>query len=112
MTTGVYYRREDYAGMARRLIIDLVDVPVAVMLPAAVVVAASTLAPNLATPGIILLLGTAVWFSYFVLLKRSNIRTAGYRLAGARIVNLQGERPGILCLVVRICFTVAGPLNF
>jgi uncharacterized RDD family membrane protein YckC len=68
--------------------------------------------PGDAIGGIALLIFAAVWFVYFVLLKRSRIGTVGYALAGARIVNLRGERPGIAALTVRLLFVVAGPLNF
>ena len=53
-----------------------------------------------------------VGFGYFVLLKRSRFRTLGYRLLRARIVNLQGSRPSIYALTIRLLFAVLGPLNF
>jgi uncharacterized RDD family membrane protein YckC len=53
-----------------------------------------------------------VWVLYFVVLKGSSFRTAGYVLAGARIVNLRGERPGYLPLFGRLAFAVLGPFNF
>jgi uncharacterized RDD family membrane protein YckC len=59
----------------------------------------------------LLLLCGAVWFAYFVLLKRSTFRTLGYRAAGAQIVNLQGGRPTIPSLLARLFFAFVGPLN-
>jgi len=50
-------------------------------------------------------------FAYFVLLKRSRFRTLGYKLCGARIVNLQGDRPSVYSLTIRLLFAVFGPLN-
>ena len=52
-----------------------------------------------------------VWFGYFVLLKGSRFRTAGYLLAGARIVNMRGERPSRVSLSIRLLFAVFGPVN-
>jgi uncharacterized RDD family membrane protein YckC len=107
---GVYFRRQDYLGVGRRLLIDVIDFPVAVLLW----YAAGQLARPLVTEpeGLLLLLLCAVWFAYFVLLKRSRFRTLGYVAAGARIVSLEGGRPGIMSLVARLLFALAGPLNF
>ena len=110
--TGVYYDRKDYAGVARRLLIDLIDVPVALILSVLVGSAASTLMPGAEQGPIVLLLFGAVWFAYFVLLKRSRFRTLGYMALGAKIVSLKGGQPGILSLLGRLLFAFAGPLNF
>jgi uncharacterized RDD family membrane protein YckC len=111
--SGVYYRREDYAGVARRLLIDLVDFPVAILLCSMVVGAVWVLVADLEDwGGVLLLLCGAVWFGYFVLLKHSRFRTLGYVIAGAQIVNMKGDRPGILSLSGRLLFALAGPINF
>jgi len=111
--TGVYYRREDYVGVARRPLIDLIDVPVAFGLSALVVVVAWTVLPGVeASPGIALLLCGVVCFTYFVLLKRSRFRTLGYIVLGAQIVDLKGGPPSILSLLGRLFFAFVGPLNF
>jgi uncharacterized RDD family membrane protein YckC len=109
---GVYYRREDYAGLPRRLLIDLIDVPVAIVLAVLVIHAVHAVAPALQDSPVPLLLWAGVWFAYFVLLKRSAFRTLGYKAAGARIVDLAGGRPGIFSLVARLVFAFLGPLNF
>ena len=111
--SGVYYREEDHLGVVKRLLIDAIDLPVAAAL--------SALALNLAwwlwpgeddLGGAILPLCGAIWFAYFVLLKRSRFRTFGYALTGAKIVNLSGERPSIVSLLWRLLFALLGPLNF
>ncbi len=53
-----------------------------------------------------------VWFGYFVGLKASPVPTVGYRLFGAKLVNLQGEPPGLMIHLVRFFFSVLGPINF
>ena len=110
---GVYYALADYAGLTRRLFIDLVDFVVAVAATAALLGAASSFAPRLMeVPGFGLGVIAAVWLGYFVFLKASRYRTLGYVLGGARIVNYRGERPGIPRLVGRLVFVLGGPLNF
>jgi uncharacterized RDD family membrane protein YckC len=108
---GVYFAATDYVGLGRRLLIDLVDFPVAVAITAAVLVAAAS-TPLRAVPAADLVIVIAVWTGYFVFLKRSRYRTLGYRLAGARIVDYRGERPSIFGLVSRLLFVVGGPMNF
>ena len=110
---GVYYALTDYAGLGRRLLIDVVDFFVAVAATAVVLAAASFLAPPLLdVPGFGLGIIVVVWMGYFVFLKASPYRTLGYVLAGARIVNYRGERPGIPRLIGRLMFVIGGPMNF
>jgi uncharacterized RDD family membrane protein YckC len=106
---GVYYAREDCAGLGRRLVITVVDLLV-------VVVGASFLwywvcrswprADPLAT-------SLAVWlgvaFLYLAVLKPSPIRTIGYVLLGARIVTLRGQRPSVLRMAFRLLLWGIGP---
>ncbi len=111
--TGVVYAPQDYVSTPRRLLIDAVDMVTALAAGAIVVWLVNVLfSPGDAIFGIALLIFAAVWFVYFVLLKRSRMRTVGYAVAGARIVNLRGERPGIGALTLRLMFVVAGPVNF
>ena len=97
----VYYRPEDHAGVIRRLVIDFVDTAVAVTIS---VVLSSLVPVPIAWP--------VVWLLYFVALKGSRFRTLGYVLAGTRIVNYSGQRPGYLTLLGRLAFAVLGPVNF
>jgi len=111
---GVYYRAQDYAGFFRRLAIDLIDVAAVslVWFVLAVVVLASTPEDKWGRArGSLLLLLMVMAFAYFVLLKRSAIRTLGYRVCRAEIVSLQGLRPGVCALTLRLLFSVIGPLN-
>jgi uncharacterized RDD family membrane protein YckC len=108
---GVYYSADDYIGVAKRLMIEVVDVPVAFMLSAAVIWIVRRLEEDISTDGV-LLLCALVWFGYFVLLKRSTYRTLGYIIAGARIVDLYGRRPSVFRLLARVLFAALGPFNF
>jgi uncharacterized RDD family membrane protein YckC len=109
--SGVYYRPADYVGFWRRFVIDLVDVAVVIALWCVLAtVALAMKSPDWAARTVLYSF-PVVAFAYLVLLKRSRFRTLGYKLCGARIVSLQGERPGISALTVRFLFALFGPLN-
>ncbi len=95
------------------MLIDFVDALVATVTCIVVTIVLAVFVTNTsflrATIALTWILG---WFAYFVLLKRSRYRTLGYVMAGARVVNLQGERPSILSLVGRLLFVAGGPANF
>jgi uncharacterized RDD family membrane protein YckC len=117
---GVYYRREDYAGVWRRLLIEGIDFSVAFALSLGLtifllIILASGNDPEETLAAhwrwILLTVWPAVWFAYLVILKRTRFRTLGYLIGGARIVNLQGKIPGIGPLTVRLAFATIGPIN-
>ena len=109
---GVYYSKEAYAGFLLRLLIDLIDASVVLVL----CVGFSTvhlhfLLPNESSAFAILITWVSLWFAYFVLLKGSKFHTIGYRVSNTRIVNLQGDRPNLYFLTLRLVFAVIGPAN-
>ena len=107
--TGVYFRRNDYAGFWRRLLIDSVDLIVIglVCLTSFAVVWMISL-----SPGLILASWGTAFFSYFVLLKRSRFGTVGYRVGGVRVVGHDGKKPSISSMIFRLLFVVLGPINW
>jgi hypothetical protein len=110
---AVIYAIDDHAGTFRRLFIDVIDTAVVVIVAVALTMVVAAIAPQpefAALAG--LLIWTAVFFLYFVVLKGSRFRTLGYLLARTRIVNLRGERPGYLPLTGRLAFVVLGPFNY
>lgn len=108
---GAVYAPADCLGVWRRLAIVVVDV--AVVWLAAVGVGLQAV--------VFLGVEAAAWlqFATFVLgglvylteIKRSPIRTLGYRLLGARIVDLGGGTPTRWQMVQRLLFAALGPLN-
>lgn len=120
VASGVYFRREDYAGFWRRLLIDVVDV--CVVAASCLTVAAtclvlagefgedfssSRIAANVAFASCIAVVG-----SYFVILKRSRIGTVGYRVGGVKVVNLHGRPPSWFSMGLRFLFGFSlGPLS-
>ncbi len=110
---GVFYRREDYLGVGWRLLIDIIDTLTALIFSLFATIVLLLLLPANRAAGITVLAAwLLLWFGYFVLLKRSRVRTLGYILARAQVVNLRGERPSILSLLGRLLFVVGGPANF
>jgi uncharacterized RDD family membrane protein YckC len=110
---GVYFRWQDYAGFWRRLLVDLIDLSLVGTVWIVSAIALVSQSPvNKGTLDIVLAINVAVFFGYFVVLKRSKFRTLGYRAGGVRIVGLNGEKPGWFSLMFRLMFILLGPLNW
>ena len=109
MGAGVLFRREDCAGIFRRLLATFVDGTLLV-----VFLVGWWLACRFTLVGVVGALPGWLWFGsslgaailYFVVLKRSDLGTAGYRLAGIRVVGLDGSPPGHWAMFHR--FAVGG----
>jgi uncharacterized RDD family membrane protein YckC len=103
----------DYAGFWCRLTAELVDLCAVAILGIVVTAIVVVAAPAEAPGDAVLLTGLmALVYGYFVVLKRSRVRTLGYRLARVHIVDVHGRPPGLGPLTVRLLFGVAGPFNF
>jgi uncharacterized membrane protein YccC len=72
--TGVYFRSEDYASLPRRLIIDMID---ALIVGCLCGVALLVFLLGFASKDLLLAAWATILFCYFVLLKRSKMRTIG-----------------------------------
>jgi uncharacterized RDD family membrane protein YckC len=111
-TSGVFFDDRDYIGVSRRLFIDFVDMVLAIVICIVFGYVVLLLWPHERSLRLALFLcWAAIWFGYFVILKRSRFRTVGYIFGGARIVNLQGRTPSVLSLLSRVLFVAAGPAN-
>jgi uncharacterized RDD family membrane protein YckC len=108
---GVYFGQNDYAGFWRRLLVDTIDV---LVVCGAWLLCGLLWETVLGTAGVgLLLAGCFIFaFGYFVPLKRSAIRTLGYRIGRVRIVGLDGRPASIPALSLRFMFAVFGPLNW
>lgn len=106
---GVYFAAHDYIGVTRRIFILLIDSLALFIIFYLLALAWISLVGE---PGrmFTVILVIAVWI-YSVPLKRSKIRTMGYRLAGARLVTLKGHRPSLLMLTFRSVLWMLGPFN-
>jgi uncharacterized RDD family membrane protein YckC len=109
---GVFFDCESYAGFWQRLTVEVIDVLVIMTISATVtMLIASVFEPSEKLITVLFLLWAGLWFTYFVLLKRSRFGTLGYKLCNVRVVNLNGARPSILALSLRLMFAIIGPLN-
>lgn len=110
---GVYYSRNDYAGFWRRLVVDLIDFTLLIVVLITIAIGVALILPpgEQALPHLLFWSAIALGFVYLVLLKRSRFRTLGYLVGGIRIVNIHGERPSIWSLAIRALFAVFGPFN-
>lgn len=107
---GVYYAADDYIGFSPRLVILFVDTAVLLVIAwfLAFIWLNITFEFNVA---FLVTVGLAIWL-YVVPLKRSKTRTIGYRLMGAKLVTLKGQRPSLLMLTFRSLLWLFGPCNF
>ena len=111
MSEGFYYRTQDYVGVWRRLLVVFVDIAVVLGLIVAAGIALYTLLPERFGVALQLPVAAGLSFLYLVLLKRSRLRTIGYRLAGVRVVDFHGGMPSVASLTLRLTFAVFGPFN-
>lgn len=112
-TEGVYFRREDYASFWRRVLVDIVDFIVAGLLWLLLTAAALAVLPVQDwIPELIMVLAILTTLGYFVVLKRSRFRTAGYRLGRVTLVGLNGLPASWGTLMLRASFAALGPFNW
>ncbi|MDH4081620.1 MAG: RDD family protein [Nitrospira sp.] len=95
---GVYFSDTDYIGPSRRIVIVCIDTVVLLVMGWGLSSAWVGVFGH--DEGLISALVIMIWL-YLVLLKRSAWRTVGYRVAGAKLVNLQGTRPALWLLTLR-----------
>lgn len=102
------YRREDYVGAVRHLLIFLVDGAVILffLMPLATIVAivggAVTGTTTLFYPWLPML---CIW-SYLAVLKPSRYRSLGYWAADARIVTIHGKKPSPFRMTLRLMWAL------
>jgi hypothetical protein len=110
---GVYFRRDDYASFWRRVLVDLIDFAVAGLLWLLLFFALWAVFPLQNWPAeLIMTAGALTTFGYFVVLKGSRFRTAGYRLGRVALVDLKGQPPSWGTLILRASFAALGPFNW
>jgi len=107
---GVYFAPHDYIGLGPRIIVFIID---SIVLVAMIWIAAflwfNAIPDNAAT---FLFVAIALIWAYLVPLKRTDVRTLGYRTVGGKLVTLKGTRPSNLMLTFRTLLWMFGPCNF
>ena len=105
---GVYYAHRDHPGLIVRILIDVVDIAVALVISTSLW---SMMETNGATKEMWAAVMLAVWVVYFIVIKWS-VRTVGYWLFRVKLVSLRGKRAPFWAVVVRMVFMFIGPLNY
>ena len=101
---GVYFATDDHAGLARRAVgglIDLAALWVTWNLVYAAWYVARTAFDLPAPVGLPVAAFLLLCWAYLAPLKRSRLRTLGYRLTGVRVVDLRGRPPSLLAMTIR-----------
>ena len=110
---GVVFERKSYAGLGRRTTAIVVDV---LVLWVAWIAIAYTWYYLLRRGEAPLLESWLSWVVvcavYLTVLKASRVRTIGYRIAGLRLVDWQGEQPRIRRMLLRLVLCVMPLSNF
>lgn len=91
---GTYFAAEAYVGLGRRLLIQIIDAAVLVVVSIVLSIVSVLLFRD--PDGAFLLAMVVFTWAYLAVVKQSKMRTVGFRLANARIVTLRGQRPSIL----------------
>jgi uncharacterized RDD family membrane protein YckC len=111
---AVCFDRRDYAGPVRRAIIVCLDFVAAIVLSFGVLAGVWYVwllrNPERDVPAEALWVVPTVAYLYLTMLKRSRIRTLGYILTGVRIVDIEGGRPSLLQMTIRILPLVPLPI--
>ena len=102
------YRREDYVGTIRHLVIIAVDLAAILFvvfplgfIPALVAESLSIRSDSFLFVGPIFL----TWL-YLTVLKPSRIRSPGYWVTGSKIVTIYGEKPSAIRMTIRLAATI------
>ena len=107
---GAYFLPSDYVGLVPRiaiLVVDLATLAALYMIVGIIVLNFTEISDD----QFLVLFAVMAWL-YLTVLKASRIRTVGYQLLGARIVNLKGEKPSIFRMTFRFLLCLFGPFSF
>ena len=108
---GVYYRREDYAGLWRRVLVSSVDAVVAFFGLLGLMLIGDAI-PQASGLALAFVLWLVVSYLYFVVCKRSRARTLGYRLGRVKIVSIHGDSPSAWRVTFRLLLTLMGGYSY
>ena len=109
---GVVFKKDDYASLIRRVFITVIDFIIIAILSFTSLYLTSILIEFEKIYfdfNFLIILFLFIW--YFALLKRSKFRTIGYRLAQVKIVDLQGKKPSVIKMIIRVLFLLIGPFE-
>jgi uncharacterized RDD family membrane protein YckC len=109
---GVYYKKDDYAGFLKRVVIAIVDLIVLLIAAALSLFVTDYFVHDMNSYlKINFFIVIILSLLYLAILKRTQKGTIGYILTGVKIVNLKGEKPSIFKMVLRASLLVLGPFE-
>lgn len=105
---GVFYHPDDYAGLFRRIAIDVIDFALVGVTWALI----DALGERLGLPRVArrVCMALVAWL-YLAALKVTPMSTAGYRLLGMKLVDLQGKPVKLWKATLRSLMIVFGPAS-
>lgn len=109
---GVVFDADDYAGFAKRVVIAAIDLILILLVSAAFYFVSDYIIYDYETlikSNFFFILLFSLW--YLALLKRSKFRTFGYIITGVKIVDLKGQKPSILKMILRVLLLFIGPFE-
>ncbi len=109
--TGVYFAERDHAGLLKRILIIAIDLFVLVALGYGVGFVCRALYADELLAGERHCLAVALIVPLYLVGLKRHSGTVGYWLTGVRIVDLRGQRPGVLRTLFRLLLWWAGPFN-
>jgi uncharacterized RDD family membrane protein YckC len=110
---GVYFSQNDYAGLLLRF--SIIGIDTVVLLATSIIIAFLLHPINREFDTLIghtIELMIPISYLYLAIYKRTDHSTMGYRVLGAKIINLEGKRPSIWQMTLRFSMLLFGPLNF
>lgn len=101
------YRREDYVGTIRHLVIIAVDLAVIVFVVLPLGMIPAVVADSMSIRSdLFLFCPLLLTWLYLTVLKPSRIRSLGYWVTGSKIVTIYGEKPSTIRMTIRLAATI------
>lgn len=122
---GVYYQKGDYASLFKRLLVITVDLSVLIGVGYFVslvwsfwgeppdfdiIMELGWLSAAIFSPEYFWVM-IVISYIYLAIIKRSSVRTIGYRVFGFKITDLNGEKPSLLTMSWRFALLTFGPFH-
>jgi uncharacterized RDD family membrane protein YckC len=109
---GVIYRKKEYAGFLKRVVISLVDIIIISVVSACCLYITDFIFYSEDTYyNFNFFFTLAFCIFYLAILKRSKIRTVGYIITRVKIVDLKGQKPSIFKMILRVLLLFLGPFE-
>lgn len=111
-TTGVYFNKQDYASIWKRILAWIIDLSLISFCICGLWYGSSYFINDSSFAGKISFWGSVLMaYLYLAILKPSKVRTLGFKIADIKIVNLYGKKPSWLAMLTRFLLLAIGPFS-